>query len=75
MSKCVLCGRELLTGDIHWEQGLCNECYNKTKNSDPYFDIVVDTTSRTPDEVVAIIMDTYKTYSEDKQAFVSPKII
>lgn len=42
MSKCVLCGRELLTGDVHWEQGLCNECYNKTKNSDPYFDVVVD---------------------------------
>lgn len=42
MSKCALCGRELLTCDVCWEQGLCNECYNKTKNSDPYFDVVVD---------------------------------
>ena len=29
MSKCVKCGNEILTGDIHWEMGLCNNCYNK----------------------------------------------
>lgn len=29
MSKCIECGNELLTGDIHWEMGLCNNCYNK----------------------------------------------
>ena len=29
MSKCVNCGHELLTGDIHWEMGLCNNCYNE----------------------------------------------
>ncbi|MGN0961296.1 MAG: hypothetical protein ACI4PF_03765, partial [Christensenellales bacterium] len=29
MSKCVNCGDELLTGDIHWEKGLCNNCYNE----------------------------------------------
>lgn len=28
MCKCIICGNELLTGDIHWEQGLCNQCYN-----------------------------------------------
>ena len=34
MSKCVICGKELLTGDIHWAIGLCNACYNKTYKSD-----------------------------------------
>lgn len=29
MSKCVKCGNEILTGDIHWEMGLCNSCYNE----------------------------------------------
>lgn len=29
MSKCVKCGNEILTGDIHWEMGLCNNCYNE----------------------------------------------
>lgn len=29
MSKCIKCGNELLTGDIHWEMGLCNKCYNE----------------------------------------------
>lgn len=29
MSKCVKCGHEILTGDIHWEMGLCNKCYNE----------------------------------------------
>ena len=29
MSKCVKCGSEILTGDIHWEMGLCNNCYNE----------------------------------------------
>ena len=29
MSKCVNCGHEILTGDIHWEMGLCNNCYNE----------------------------------------------
>lgn len=27
MSKCVICGNEILTGDIHWNKGLCNNCY------------------------------------------------
>lgn len=27
MSKCILCGNELLTGDIHWESGMCNACW------------------------------------------------
>jgi cytidylate kinase len=39
------------------------------------FDIVVDTTSRTPDEVVAIIMENFESYSADKQSFESPKIV
>lgn len=29
MSKCIKCGNEILSGDIHWEMGLCNKCYNK----------------------------------------------
>ena len=29
MSKCVLCGNELLTGDIHWQSGMCNQCWNE----------------------------------------------
>ena len=29
MSKCIQCGNEILTGDIHWEMGLCNNCYNE----------------------------------------------
>ena len=29
MSKCVKCGNEILTGDVHWEMGLCNNCYNE----------------------------------------------
>ena len=29
MSKCVKCGNEILTGDIHWEMGLCNNRYNE----------------------------------------------
>ena len=39
------------------------------------FDIVVDTTSRTPEEVVAIIMENYEAYSADSTSFVSPKIV
>lgn len=34
MSKCLICGNELVTGDIHWEQGMCNVCWNKTFNKD-----------------------------------------
>ena len=39
------------------------------------FNIVVDTTSRTPEEIVAIIMENYEAYSKDSSTFVSPKII
>ena len=38
------------------------------------FDIVVDTTARTPDEVVAIIMENYEKFSSDKSSFTSPTI-
>lgn len=44
MSKCIICGRELLTGDVHWEIGQCNECYDiGHKRADPYFEIQCDT--------------------------------
>lgn len=33
MSKCNICMRELVTGDVHWEIGMCNECYNKHINN------------------------------------------
>ena len=29
MNNCILCGNELLTGDIHWQSGMCNECWNE----------------------------------------------
>lgn len=32
MSKCVSCGNELVTGDVHWQQGLCNKCYEEEFN-------------------------------------------
>lgn len=28
MSKCSRCGMELVTGDVHWDMGLCNGCWN-----------------------------------------------
>ena len=34
MSKCGICGNELLTGDLHWTIGICNNCYNKLYKSD-----------------------------------------
>lgn len=34
MSKCGICGNEILTGDIHWAIGICNNCYNKLYKSD-----------------------------------------
>ena len=37
------------------------------------FDLIVDTTSRTPDEIVAIIIENYESYCNDKEAYVSPK--
>ena len=39
------------------------------------FNVVVDTTSRTPEEVVAIIMEYYEKYSADKSSITSPTII
>jgi cytidylate kinase len=37
------------------------------------FDLIVDTTSRTPDEIVAIIIENYESYVKDKTAYISPK--
>lgn len=34
MSKCGICGNEILTGDIHRAIGICNNCYNKLYKSD-----------------------------------------
>ena len=39
------------------------------------YNLIVDTTSRTPDEIVNIIMENFESYCNDKVAFVSPKII
>ncbi len=39
------------------------------------FNIVIDTTSRTPEEVVAIIMENFEAYSADTASFISPKIV
>lgn len=37
MSRCDVCGNELLTGDIHWEIGLCNKCYYHWLNDETGF--------------------------------------
>lgn len=37
------------------------------------FDLIVDTTSRTPDEIVNIIVENYESYCKDKTAYISPK--
>ena len=37
------------------------------------FDLIVDTTSRTPDEIVNIIVENYESYCKDKEGYVSPK--
>ena len=29
MSECLICGNELLTGDIHWQSGMCNKCWDE----------------------------------------------
>ncbi len=39
------------------------------------FNIVVDTTSKTPDEIVALIMENYERYMTDPTSFVSPIIL
>ena len=37
------------------------------------FDLIVDTTSRTPDEIVSIIIKNYESYCKDSAAYHSPK--
>lgn len=37
------------------------------------FDLIVDTTSRTPDEIVAIIIENYESYVKDRTTYISPK--
>ncbi|MBR3686047.1 MAG: cytidylate kinase family protein [Clostridia bacterium] len=39
------------------------------------FNLVVDTTSRTPEEIVGIIIENYESYCADANSFVSPKEI
>ena len=39
------------------------------------FNIIVDTTSRTPEEIVNLIMDSYNEYVADPASFVSPREI
>ncbi len=39
------------------------------------YDLIVDTTSRTPDEIVNIIMENYESYIKDKESYISPKVI
>ena len=38
------------------------------------FDVVIDTTNRTPEEVVALIMENFTKYTEDRASYVSPKV-
>ena len=39
------------------------------------YNLIVETTSRTPDEIVSIIMKEFESYSNNSAAFTSPKII
>lgn len=39
------------------------------------FNLVVDTTSRTPEEIVDIIMSAYNEYKDNKESYVSPRQI
>ncbi len=39
------------------------------------FNIVIDTTHRTPEEIVNIIMENYEKYTQDPSSFISPKEI
>ncbi len=39
------------------------------------FNIIIDTTSRSPEEIVSLIMENYESYCNDPAAFVSPKIM
>ena len=39
------------------------------------YDLIVDTTSRTPEEIVSIIIENYESYCADQAAYVSPKEI
>ena len=38
------------------------------------YNIIVDTTTRTPDEIVNIIINNFESYCKDKDAFDSPKV-
>lgn len=37
------------------------------------FDLIVDTTSRTPEEIVSVIMENYESYCADAKSYKSPK--
>ncbi len=39
------------------------------------FNIIIDTTNRTPEEIVEIIMENFERYCNDEASFASPKII
>lgn len=39
------------------------------------YDLIVDTTTRTPDEIVNIIMENYENYVNNKASYISPKEI
>ena len=39
------------------------------------FDLIVDTTTRTPEEIVNIIMENYESYCSDRASYASPKEI
>jgi cytidylate kinase len=51
------------------------EIYGVDYHDHNNFNIVVDTTHRTPDEIVSIIMANYESYCRDPQSFVSPNEI
>ena len=48
------------------------EIYGVDYHDHNNFNIVVDTTNRTPDEIVSIIMANYESYCQDPEAFISP---
>lgn len=57
--KCSQCGKELVTGDIHWEMGICNHCYNSV-----FSDVFINGKTIVYPNVVNISVDDFGEYKK-----------
>ena len=57
--KCSQCGKELVTGDIHWEMGICNHCYNSV-----FSDVFINEKAIVYPSVVNISVDDFEEYKK-----------